>query len=410
MNILISAYACEPDRGSEPGIGWKWATYLSKDKSKEVFVITRQNNQAVINKYWERHTQPANLHFFYYDLSPSFIWLKHHGLPVNIYYALWLYESGKLAGKLHQKYGFDIAHHLTFGVFRDASFLYKLNIPFVIGPIGGGEYTPSQLMPLYSVSERFKEYIRLFANKLALYNPFLVKSFNRATLILTKTNDTKKIFEKKDWALKTFVKLEIGTEQISLPILENPKNVFLYVGRFITWKGIKLILEAFYLYREKKKDGQLLLIGEGPLQSQIEEFREQRNLEEYIKIIPWITRQGLKQYYQSSQALLFPSLHDSSGNVVLEALASGLPTITLDCGGPACVLGETLKAMIVSTHKTSISDIVENMAAKMRQISSDTVFYKHIQKLSLERAQDFLWDKAIESTYSFIENKVTKIS
>ena len=183
MKILISAYACEPNRGSEPGIGWKWALHLSNNKNKEVFVITRSNNEKKINKYWEIHKKPDNLHFYYYDLPNFFIWLKHHRLPVNIYYALWLYGSNSVAKILHQKYKFDIAHHLTFGVFRDASFLYNLHIPFVIGPIGGGEYTPARLMPLYPINEKIKEYIRFLINKLALCNPFLIKSFNRASII-----------------------------------------------------------------------------------------------------------------------------------------------------------------------------------------------------------------------------------
>ena len=229
-------------------------------------------------------------------------------------------------------------------------------------------------------------------------------------IILTKTNDSRRILNKKDWQNKTFVKLEIGIEQISSPSLEKNKNTFLYVGRFIAWKGIKIILEAFYLFWNKNKDAQLILIGEGPLQSQIELFRKQHNLEEHIKIIPWLIQQELKQYYQSSQALLFPSLHDSSGNVVLEALANGLPVITLDCGGPACVLGETLKDMIVSTHKATIDNVVEGIMAKMQQISSDQTFYNHIQNLSLERAKDFLWSETVESTYSFIENRIAKTS
>ena len=153
MKILLLAYACEPFRGSEPGVGWKWALNMVKDPDKDVYVLTRRNNKDVIDQYWNSNICPSNLHFFYYDLPTPFVWAKHHGLPVNLYYAWWLYGAAKYALGIHQKTHFDIAHHLTFGVFRNASALYKLGFPYVIGPVGGGEVTPSGLLSLYSKME-----------------------------------------------------------------------------------------------------------------------------------------------------------------------------------------------------------------------------------------------------------------
>ena len=50
FKILLSAYACEPNKGSEPQVGWKWATTLSK-LGHEVYVITRRNNKTNIENY-----------------------------------------------------------------------------------------------------------------------------------------------------------------------------------------------------------------------------------------------------------------------------------------------------------------------------------------------------------------------
>ena len=159
MKILLLAYACEPNRGSEPGVGWQWALNMSADKQKEVYVLTRSNNRDVIDAYWTNSKCPDNLHFFYFDLPKTLTWAKHHGLPVNLYYAWWLIGSVNYAKRLHEEYQFDIAHHITFGVFRDPCPLYKLNIPYVIGPAGGGEVTPPGLMCLYSGKEKCKEWL-----------------------------------------------------------------------------------------------------------------------------------------------------------------------------------------------------------------------------------------------------------
>lgn len=213
MKILFLAYACEPNRGSELGVGWKWPLYLSEDKDKEIFVITRTNNKSKIEDYWKDNICPENLHFFYYDLSKGILWAKKYGMPINIYYALWLQGSSRFAQKLHQQFHFDMAHHITFGVFRDACALYKLHIPYIIGPVGGGETTPISLLPLLTLKERLKEAVRSLANSLSLTSPLLHKNFNKASLILSKTKETKRILRK--WNDKILVRLEIGINNVS---------------------------------------------------------------------------------------------------------------------------------------------------------------------------------------------------
>lgn len=58
MKILLSAYACEPNKGSEPGVGWGWATELAKHH--QVWVLTRDNNQPVIEEYLRLNREYQN--------------------------------------------------------------------------------------------------------------------------------------------------------------------------------------------------------------------------------------------------------------------------------------------------------------------------------------------------------------
>jgi len=66
MKILLSAYACEPWKGSEPGVGWHWALELAR-QGHEVTVLTRANNREPIEVALKSHV-PKGLQFFYYDL------------------------------------------------------------------------------------------------------------------------------------------------------------------------------------------------------------------------------------------------------------------------------------------------------------------------------------------------------
>lgn len=404
MKILLSAYACEPNKGSEPGVGWNWALNLSKDPQKDVYVLTRRNNKKVIDKHWVSHTCPVNLHFFYYDLPSIFIWAKHHGLSVNLYYEWWLIGSAHYAGKLHAKIHFDIAHHLTFGVFRNPCFLYKLQIPYMVGPFGGGEMTPHQLLPLFTRKERLREIIRDIANKLAFLNPFLHKSLNNASLILTKTEETKLLLSK--WRGKTHVHLEIGIERISKAETQRDMNTFLYIGRFTYLKGIRLLLYAFKKYAVSHPEAHLLMIGRGDMESEITQFTKENNLN--VVIIPWLEQKELYKYYSTACAMVFPSLHDSSGNVVLESLSYGLPVICLDCGGPISVLGENLKELVVSTKRAEIDDIISEIEEKMNILVSNNILYQAIQKKSITRAESLIWEKTVNSSYNLFSNFLNK--
>ena len=399
MKILLLAYACEPHRGSEPGVGWKWALNMSKDPNKDIYVLTRSNNKGCIDKYWAYAEKPGNLHFCYYDLPSPLIWAKHHGLPVNLYYAWWLCGAVKCALVLHKKINFDMAHHLTFGVFRNPSALYKLNIPYVIGPVGGGEFTPSLVLPLYSLNERIKEVFRSFANKISMMNPFVHKSFNKASLILTKAKETKDVLNR--WESKTFVNLEIGVDSIYRSDACRNKDVFLFVGRFTYWKGVKLVLKSFEKYSKIHSNARLLMIGKGEMQCLIEQYAKKNNLN--IEIIPWIKQDELKMYYSTACAMVFPSLHDSSGNVVLEALSCGLPVVCLDCGGPASILGDSLKELVVSTQGNSIDDIVSGIVMRMDRLFKDVGFYSSVQERAYQRAESLLWKNTVDETYSLVE-------
>ena len=84
MIILLSCYACEPRKGSEPGVGWRWAQELAA-AGHEVHVITRANNQPAI----EAADCPAGLHFIYVDLPKLFVRLKQGPRFARLYYAIW---------------------------------------------------------------------------------------------------------------------------------------------------------------------------------------------------------------------------------------------------------------------------------------------------------------------------------
>ena len=160
LRILLSAYACEPGRGSEPGVGWNWAVTLAAQGHK-VWVLTRTNNKQSIEAavaLLDRSVRD-NLHFVFHDLPRWARWWKKGGRGVHLYFSLWQLTLLSVAKKLAQEVQFDVAHHLTFGVWRQSSHLYKLNVPLIFGPVGGGESAPWRLVRTLPAADQVKEVI-----------------------------------------------------------------------------------------------------------------------------------------------------------------------------------------------------------------------------------------------------------
>ena len=152
MKILLSAFACAPNIGSETGVGWRWALELAKHH--QVFVLTDISRRPMIEPALGNLTNPKIVYF-----RPAFL----RKLPLNRYtaqglFSLWQYSLLPFACSLHRDHHFDLAIHLTYGVFRHPSFLGFLGIPFVFGPVGGGEDAPWRLKKSFPIQDKAADF------------------------------------------------------------------------------------------------------------------------------------------------------------------------------------------------------------------------------------------------------------
>jgi glycosyltransferase involved in cell wall biosynthesis len=93
--------------------------------------------------------------------------------------------------------------------------------------------------------------------------------------------------------------------------------------------------------------------------------------------------------YLRHDALLFPSLHDSSGNVVLEALSSGLPVVCLDVGGPALLVDPSCGFKV---RPGAPQQVVEDLARALATLADDRRLILSMGEAALYRAREhFSW-------------------
>ena len=125
LKVLMSAYACEPNKGSEPGVGWNWARQMSR--WHDVWVLTRANNRPAIENVPQAAGQ-GRLHWVYYDLPRWMRFWKKGSRGIQAYYFFWQLAAWHVGARLQREIGFDLLHHVTFGKYWVPSYLSFLPV------------------------------------------------------------------------------------------------------------------------------------------------------------------------------------------------------------------------------------------------------------------------------------------
>ena len=396
LKLLISAYACEPGKGSEPGVGWRWALE-SVRLGHEVWVITRENNRAGIEAgLATAGAAAAHMHFVYYDLPPRLRAWKRGARGVHLYYLLWQWGAWRCARRLHAEQNFDAVQHLTFGVIRQPSFMGRLGIPFILGPVGGGERAPLALRGHFSLAGWLHEALRDVVNLAVRFDPFVRRMMAQAAIILVKTPQTMAWLPRRHRS-KAQTMLEIGIdarpEQSCAGAVLGSLRL-LYVGRFLDLKGMDLGLRAMAQLRDRGVGVRLTMIGGGPEDQRWRQLAAALGLTDAVDWVPWMPQEQLLAAYAAYDAFLFPSLRDSSGNVVLEAMAGGLPVICLDLGGPSQMVDAGC-GRVVATAGRDEGQIVAALAAAAEELAGDASLAGRLRAGARLRAAQFAWRKVV---------------
>lgn len=398
MRILLSAYACEPNKGSEPGVGWNWTQALVR-QGHTVHLITRSNNRGPIEAGLSREELRPQV--TYYDLPGWCRSWKHWAGGIYLYYFLWQIGAYRRAVALHSELKFDRVQHITFALFRQPSFMGRLGIPFVFGPVGGGEEMPHIFRKALPLSGKLREIFRDIANKLTSYDPLMLSTFSRASLIACTTSDTlKKIpirFHKKCIVLPTIGIDESSIAAASLAPDREPR--FLFVGRLIYWKGLHLALRALAQVRLSVPRASLKVVGDGDDASWLKKIASDNGVADAVEWVPSMPHDDILEEYTSNVAFVFPSLHDSGGMVVLEALASGLPVICLNLGGPGVLVTPSC-GILVDAHQKDEEMVVADLAQAMMLLATDVEARTSLSANTVSRACELTWDRAARIVHS----------
>ncbi len=394
IKVLVSAYACEPGKGSEPGVGWNWVREISKI-AEEVWVITRSNNRRVIEEALGKEPIPK-VHWVYFDLPKWARFWKKGQRGVHLYYYLWQVGIYFVARRLYREVRFDIVHHVTFVNYWMPSFLSLLPVPFVWGPVGGGESTPKPFYKSFSFRGRLYERLRDIARWIGERDPFTRMTARRATIGLATTKETAdrlcKLGVKK---VQILSQVALPEEEISyLSTFSFPEgNIFRFLssGNLLHLKGFHLGIMAFARFVKEFPESEYWIVGNGPERKNLEKLAEELGVADKVRFWGALPRWEALKKLAECHVLVHPSLHDSGGWVCVEAMAAGRPVICLDIGGPAVQVTEETGFKIPAITP---EQVVEDMANAMKKLAEDKNLFTLMSKNARKRAvTDFSWGK-----------------
>ena len=438
LRILINAYACCPNMGSEQGMGWNWISNIAK--TCEVFVITESEYENVNSRLAENCEQYGitkeqcdRMHFYFVPAGEteeksakirSMCW-NQGTWSFYLKYAKWQEKALAVARKIIdelEKSGskIDIMHQLNMAGFREPGMLYKINderkkygkkrIPLIWGPMTGYGSIPFPFM--LSGGLKFTAFYSLknTLNLLQLVmHPRVRKMVKYSDKLIAATPEMKN-------GIDTFYNANIEHINETGCVIKNDETSFvktfskegfkvLWVGRFMYTKQLEIALKVMGQLTNLK-DFEFHIVGKGFTDEETLAMRAKAVEYGAEKICHWhgqIPNSEVHKLMQESDIFFFTSIFEATSTVILEAIQNGLPIVCFDRCGFGPIVDDSIGMKIpCKSPKQAVRDFVKAI----------TYLYNHREVLPLMSANckskrlELSWDNKMTRLMSFYRNLV----
>lgn len=351
MNIIYIAYSCAPNNGTEDKLGW----YIPYEVSKRnnVWVITKPQGKKAIENFQKENN--SNIHVVYCDIS-DILKKIYRGAFYSGRMNFWNRKAEDECRRICSENSIDIIHQINPVEFRSIGNYGQLGVPFVCGPVGGGEYLPREVVK-YVGCGLDKEIIRAIANSFYKLKYHLQGRIEGIDKLIFANEETKRYLISRKNQNRYMVMTEIGTlpkknSSIRKSAILDSQTRFLAAGRLIYRKGFSLLLDAIEEI-PLKYDLSCSIVGEGPLYSKLQSrIKKSKILSKRIKMVGKVPYEKMYQYYCNADYLVMPSLRETTGSVILEAMENGIPVITVNKFGAKNLL-DTSNSIVYDYNELS---------------------------------------------------------
>jgi len=367
MKVLLSAYACEPGKGSEPEVGFR--TLMAIAEEHDVWVFTRTNNLPSLETALERHPGRERIELIGHDVSGISLRLKKRSrLLAHLYYDRWQASLSQRAIDLERRIGFDVAHHVTFASYWTRTGIAPVAAPKVWGPVGGGVTTPLGYFGELGTKGLIEEAARSLARPVYARMPWIRNIQKTAAVVLAQNPETAARIssDRAPVILPNALSIEVPP----LSFAEGRSNDVVTVGRLEPWKGTHLAIRAFAA--ADTGDANLLVIGSGDEMGRLRRLTDALGLGDSVTFAGQVPREQALNAVARARVLVHPAIHEEAGLAVSEALSYGTPVICIDKGGPPVLARQWAQVPSVVVPPMSATKTIAEMADALSSLLAHT--------------------------------------
>lgn len=408
IRVLINAYACSPSKGSEPGVGWMWASRLAR--LCDVYVITEGEWRTEIEQAVAALPQKEHLHFYYNPVSPRVRRMCWNQGDWRFYwhYRRWQKSTLKMARALCEEKHIDIIHQLNMVGFREPGYLWRILGPrYVWGPYGGSTPVPMAYMHEAGTALRLKYYLKNFINNLQFrFSPRVAHAIRRADALIAATEaevaNTRRYYHREAVQIN-----ETGIEQTAKSehrFAQDGLFNVVFVARLVPRKQLPLALHTMARLKDCERL-RLHVLGSGPQEEYGHRLAARLGLGARVVWHGQVSHAEAMQAMQRADVLFFPSIHEATSTVVLEAISYGLPVVCFDtCGFGPIVTSKIGRKIALSRPARS----VEQFAAILRELYLHPEQLKAMSAHCAEAQKPLFWDEKIARVFDIYRKVLDK--
>ena len=387
--ILLMAYECSPYKGSEAYVGW--GRVLQALREFEIDVICSRESYAAVERYlMNEELRGARFHSPRADWKLRVLRRVPRIFAYNyVAYHQWQRLAFRLAKQLHAQEPFAMVHQVNVCTFREPGYCWKMDVPFLWGPVGGTQNVPESFLAGMPPVEAFKERARTFTNQFSLKKGRVRAAARRAKVVLAANSTNKRDYEAA-FGREVGLLLETGLYAVKTArvekFLESGPLRILWSGEFTTRKALPLLLEALAMLKGTV-EFELRVLGKGPLEYAWKVRAEELGVA--VKFLGMLPLEKAIAQLEWAQVFVFTSLRDTSGNVVLEALGNGVPVICFDHQGVGDIVTDACGVKVAVTDPETA---VRDFAAALKSVAEDRGRLVEMSAAATARAEEYLWD------------------
>lgn len=406
IRLLLSAYQCGVGMGSVSQIGWEWYSRLSE--YCHVTLLTHSRNRPALAAagapladseiiYIDSEWFAGPLYRFAGWCFPRSEHPKFLIASLDFFVYDWL-AVRQMRQRLKAGQAFDIVHAVTPVSPLAATRLYKLGLPLVLGPWNGGLASPNTFPEIMQAESKWLYSLR----NLGRVFDRLVGSTRHAALIFTATQATFAAIpvqyqSKCRYLLENGVNLDLFPPAPYPPTASasNPLQV-VFTGRLLPFKGVPMLLEAV---KALVFPVQLTIVGEGSERGRLEQMTAELGLSDTVRFTGNLPLAEVAQIMQQAHVFCLPSVRESGGAVLLEAMAVARPVIAVDFGGPSEIVDAAVGVKLPATGKAAV---VEGLIATLTDVYERPQHWQALGAEGRRRVEDnFSWAAKIAAAIGF---------